>query len=278
MLEGDAGAPVQEAPAAVDPALAVGDPPSGQGKDAGSSTATPKLPGWTGQLTKEQLADIQDRSSKDPKALEELPKGLSELYQSYTSLKAQAVGALKRPAQDAPKEAWDQFYKELGRPESAEGYTLEKPEVPSGMRYDEDSEKWFRSVAYDLGLTNEQARSFYDNWNKTQTARVQKANQARQQAATEAMNSLKAEYKDKFPDVWEGIRQAYTQFIPEGQNGALFKKIHTYGLDNDPDFLRMFHNIYKKIGPPKMVVPSGQGGGSGEKGGFNFNVGGIGRS
>ena len=94
MLEG-AGSAVQEAPVVSDPAPAVGGAQEAQA--AGSGNELPKLPGWTGQLAKEQLAVIQDRVAKDPKALDELPKGLSELYASYDSLKVSSAGALKRP-------------------------------------------------------------------------------------------------------------------------------------------------------------------------------------
>ena len=275
MLEG-AGSAVQEAPVVSDPAPAVGGAQEAQA--AGSGNELPKLPGRTGQLAKEQLAVIQDRVAKDPKALDELPKGLSELYASYDSLKVSSAGALKRPGKDAPKEAWDQFYKELGRPESAEGYTLEKPQIPSGMRYDESTEKWFRGVAHSLGLTQEQAKGFFDEYNKAQVDGMQRNIAARKAAAEVGLTALKQQYGDKFPDVWEGIRQAYSQFMPEGQTGNLFKKIQAYGLDNDPDFLKMWKNIYDKIGPPKFVVPSGEGSGSDKKATFNFKVDGIGRA
>jgi len=230
MLEGATGTVQEAAPVAADPVLAVGDtPPVEEG--TGSGTDAPKFPGWTGQLAKEQLADIQARVAKDPKELESLPKGLSELYASYAALKASSVGAVKRPDKDAPKEAWDQFYNGLGRPESAEGYTLKKPQIPSGMRYDDAQEKWFRGLAHNLGLTQDQARTFFDEYNKAQVAGVQKAIEAKKAAAAEALGKLKTEWGDSFPDKWEGIRQAYTQFIPEGANGALFRKIQAYGLD-----------------------------------------------
>lgn len=273
MLEGSGGT-IVEAPVPVsDPAPAVGGAPEVQ--VAGSGTELPKFPGWTGQLTKEQMAVIQDRVAKDPKALEELPKGLSELYASYDTLKASTVGAIKRPAKDSPKEVWDQFYQELGRPESAEAYTLEKPQIPSGMRYDDTAEKWFRGVAHNLGLTQEQAKGFFEQYNKAQMDGFQRNTAAKKAAADAALATLKQEWKDKFADNWEGLRQAYIQFIPDGVNGNLFKKIQAYGLDNDPDFLRMFKSIYDKIGPPRTVVPLGHGGGTESKGGFQFKLEGV---
>ena len=265
MVVEDTGAnPVDAAP------VVDGAQPASVGNEA-VSVEPPKLPGWTGQLTAEQQAEIKARVAADPKAVDELPKGLTELYSGYSQLKAQSVGAIKVPAQDAPKEAWDQFYKGLGRPESAEGYTFEKPSLPSGMRYDEAQEKWFRGLAHAVGLNTTQAKGIFEEWNKYQIGNVAKAQEGRKAAAKAATDALKAEWGDKFADNWEGVRQSYLQFIPEGQNGKLFKKIQAYGLDNDPDFLKMFRNIWTKIGPPKMVIPRGDGGGPGDKkGGFVF--------
>lgn len=270
MIEGEAGT-LQEAPVIAQEAAPVVDGPK-EGEVAAESTATPKFPGWTGQLAKDQLADIQARVAKDPKALETLPKGLSELYAAYASLQESSKGALKKPAPDAPKEAWDQFLKELGRPESPEGYTLQKPEIPSGMRYDETAEKWFRGVSHALGLTQDQAQGFFDKWNATQAASYKAAMDARKAAAAEAQNALKVKWKDEFPDKWEGMKQAFVQFVPDGEKGRLYQKIQAHGLDNDPDFVQMFYNIYEKMGPAKIVVPSGEGGGAEKKGGFSFGA------
>ena len=276
MLEGEAGTPQVEVPAVAEAPAPVVDGPK-EGEEAGQSTATPKYPGWTGQLSKEQLADIQARVAKDPKALEELPKGLSDLYASYAALKASTVGALKRPAPDAPKEVWDQFYQELGRPESAEGYTLEKPNIPSGMRYNDAAEKWFRERALARGLTQEQAAGFFADWNANQEAQYAQTQMSKKAEAKAALDALRAEWKDGFEDKWEGMRQAYLQFVPGGDTGPFFKKIQAYGLDNDPDFIRVFKNIYERIGPPKLRVPSTEGGGTDQKPGFKFNVDGKGR-
>jgi|SRR5208282_1713 len=261
MLESDTGIAI---PAEGAPAVG-GVQPVSAGNDAPSGTDAPRLPGWIGQLTLDQQAEIKARVTADPKAVDELPKGLTELYSGYSQLKAQSVGALKVPAMDAPKEAWDQFYKGLGRPESAEGYTFDKPQIPNGMRYNEANEKWFRGLAYAAGLNNTQAKAVFENWNKQQLTEFQKLTEARQnQRATDkvqAETSLKQLYGDKYPDKMENMRQAMVALMPEGQNGKLFKKIQANGLDNDPDFLKLWITIGEKIGPPKMVVPRGDGSG-----------------
>ena len=269
--------PNTEAVAPVEGAPAVGGIQPSAGNDAPSGTDTLKLPGWIGQLTADQQAEIKARVAVDPKAVDELPKGLTELYSGYSQLKAQTVGAIKIPATDAPKEAWDQFYKGLGRPESAEGYTLTQPQIPDGMRYDEAQEKWFRGLAYAAGLNDAQAKAIFENWNKVQAENFQKFTESRKaQRVTQKVQAeatLKQLYGDKYPDKMENMRQAMAALMPEGQNGKLFKKIQAQGLDNDPDFLRLWISIGEKIGPPKMVVPLGDG--KGQDTGSNWNFRGV---
>jgi hypothetical protein len=262
MLEPDDG---QTAVAEGAPAVG-GVQPQSAGNDAPAGTEPPRLPGWTGQLTAEQKAQLESRVAADPAALEKLPKGLTELYAKFSELEAQTVGAIKVPPKDAPKEAWDQFYKGLGRPDSAEAYALEKPQIPAGMRYNEAQEKWFRGMAHAIGLNQAQAQGLFDEFNRQQTAEFQKIMESRQaQRKAERDNAetvLKQRYKDAYLDKMEGMRQAYMALMPGGQNGNLFKKVQALGLDNDPDFLQMWINIAEKIGPPRMVVPSTEGGGS----------------
>jgi hypothetical protein len=266
------GEPAQAAVAQEGAPVVDGIQPTSAGNEAPSGTDTPKLPGWTGQLTVEQQAEIKARVAADPKAIDELPKGLTELYSSFSQLKAQAVGALKVPAADAPKEAWDQFYKGLGRPESAEGYTLEKPQVPAGMRYDEAQEKWFRGLVHALGLNQTQAKGVYDEWNKREVATFQKVIEARKSQAKAAIDSLKQEWGNKYEENWAKMQLAYSQFIPGGNQGQLFKKIQAHGLDNDPDFLKMLKSIGDKIGPPRTVVPKEVPGSSAESGGWSIGA------
>lgn len=244
-------------------APAVGGPQAGEpGNVAAPGASTPQLPGWALQLTKDQQEDIKKRVAEDPKALEKIPKGLPELYAQYAALEASQAGAIKMPAKDAPKEQWDQFYQSLGRPVSAEGYALEKPEIPAGMRYNDAEEKWFRGIAFALGLGDFQAKSLFSEWNKQQSAQFAAMQAKRNEASAAAVSSLKKEWGDHFPENWEKMRQSFTQFVPDGANGPFMKKLAAYGLDNDPDVLRFFRNIYERIGPPKFQTPSNEGAGA----------------
>ena len=267
MLEPDTGA---AAPAEAAPAVG-GPQGTAPGSEPASGTDAPVLPGYVkGQLDKETSEALLAEIKADPDLAKRLPKDPTDVFKQWRSLEKASKSALNIPAKDAPKETWDQFYKGLGRPESAEGYTLEKPQIPAGMRYDEAQEKWFRGLAHAAGLTNTQAKGIFDEWNRQQSATFQKMTESRKAAATAAINSLKAEWKDKYADNWARMQEAVAQFIPGGKDGPLRKKLESTGLDNDPDFLRMMKAIGDKIGPPRFVAPRGDQGSSSGKSDWIF--------
>jgi len=261
MLEADSG---QEA-VVDDPAPAVGGAQEAQ--VAGSGTEPPVVPGYIrGQLDKETSEALLAEIKADPELAKRLPKDPTDVFKQWRALDKASKGALRIPEKDAPKEVWDQFYKGLGRPDSAEAYALEKPQIPAGMRYNEAQEKWFRGVAHALGLNQVQAQGLFAEFNKIQTTEFQKTIAARQAQRvadkTNAETVLKQKYKDAYLDKMESMKQAYMALMPGGQEGKLFKKVQALGLDNDPDFLQMWINIGEKIGRPRVVVPSSEGGGS----------------
>jgi hypothetical protein len=268
MLEADTGATasVQEPAPVVD-----GVQGNAPGNDVGSGTDTPALPGYVkGQLDKETSEALLAEIKADPELAKRLPKDPTDIFKQWRTLDKASKSALAIPAKDAPKEVWDQFYKGLGRPESAEGYTLEKPQIPAGMRYDEGREKWFRGLAHAAGLNNAQAKGIFDAWNNQEAATFQKSIEARKVEAKAALDALHAEWQDKFPDNWARMQDAMVQFIPGGKESPLFKKITQWHLDNDPDFLRMMKAIGDKIGPSKFVAPRGDRGGSSGKSEWTF--------
>lgn len=237
-----------------------------------------KLPGYALQFTKEQQAALKEELKRDPKAIEKLPKGLPEFYDSWRTLSANQ-NAIKVPAKEATKEEWDQYYKATGRPDSADQYTLTKPNVPAEFQYSDAVEKWFKGVAFANNLPNSVADGIFAELNKlqvdaltkvrTQQAEAAKKAESEKQAkAQEAINTLKQKWGEKFSENWEGMRKAVAMF----QTPGMIEKAKTLGLENDPDFLVMFFNIYTRIGPDKIVKPSDEGGGRNTgKPGFDFS-------
>lgn len=66
-----------------------------------------------------------------------------------------------QPADDAPKEEWDKYYSNLGRPESPDKYVIKQEE---GSKPFPEAEKAVRQAFYDAGLTPKQAEVIQDKY------------------------------------------------------------------------------------------------------------------
>lgn len=67
------------------------------------------------------------------------------------------------PDANAPKEAWDNFYKTLGRPEAPDAYTLTPTE---GLKYDENFTKGIKGIFHEAGLTQKQVEIVQKGFDK----------------------------------------------------------------------------------------------------------------
>lgn len=261
-IEPDTAGATKETPPVVDGQQAQAPANAGD-----SGVQTPAYPGYVGQFNKAEQEDFKRQIAANPELVKKLPPNIAELYRSWAAHDATLANALIIPQKDAPKDSWDQFYTKLGRPESADKYALEKPQLPSGMTYSEGQEKWLRGLSYALGLTQFQAKALWDESNKAQIAAAETIAKARTAQAAAVMEKLKTTWGDKFTENWDHMGAAWKQF----GNPQLLEKLKAYGMDNDPDMLEFFVKLYQKIGPPKFQTPSGEGGnGSTGRPAFNF--------
>jgi len=75
------------------------------------------------------------------------------------------------PQADDDEDGWQRWYAASGRPEKADDYEFERPSLPEGLPYDEETEKSFRTWAHVNGLNKKQARNLYEGYVKAQTER-----------------------------------------------------------------------------------------------------------
>lgn len=225
-----------------------------------ADTSKVQVPGYVkGQLGADGEA-LMKEIEKDPKVAEGLPKGIPELFKSWRTLQQESTSAVRIPAKDAPKEAWDRYFKAIGRPDSPEGYALTKPQLPNGLPYNDRLEKWFRQQLFDAGVPDGAAQKMFNEWNATQVAAYtanQKALEAQRVSfAKEAEEALRAEYKDEFPQAMQSMSAALARFggakIVETIKQARLPNGAT--LDNHPDFIRMFVEVGRRMDADTMVA------------------------
>lgn len=187
---------------------------------------------------------------------EALPEELrgDSLVKKYPSLPAfvdgfrnaqKLIGAEKipLPKADAPPEVWGQVWSKLGRPETPDGYQLQRPEgvtVPTA----EPLEKGYKEMAHQLGLNARQAQELY-GW-YLQTA---------QQSTSQFEESLQAERGEAEGKLRQEWGRAYDQNLAQAQGAmrrlfdpADIESLEARGLGNDPAFIRMLAKVGKAMG------------------------------
>ena len=133
-----------------------------------------------------------------------------------TAPAAPETPALSLPAKDAPPEAWAEFYKQIGAPDSADAYQLP---VPDGgdAEFAKTAATWFKEA----GLLPQQATALASKWNEFAAAQQAASAQAEAQriAQLDQRNkaeeaTLKTEWGQQHDANMELARRAVRQFIP----------------------------------------------------------------
>ena len=225
-----------------------------------ADTSKVQVPGYVkgqlGGVGEALLTEIQG----DPSLATRLPKGIPELYQSWRTLHDENSSAVRVPAKDAPKEAWDRYYKSIGRPDGPDKYALTIPKLPNGLPYNDRLEKWFRKELFEAGIPQDSAQKIFDHWNETQVAAFEanvKAQEAQRVAfAKQTEETLKAEWKDDFPKNIQTMQAALARFggteVLEVLKNSRDSRTGVT-LDNHPAFVKMLYEVGRRMDEDHMV-------------------------
>jgi hypothetical protein len=158
---------------------------------------------------------------------------------------------VRLPPANARPEAWDEVYKQLGRPDSPDGYEITPPPLPEGVTLDEGETKGFLQHAHKLGLNTRQAQEVL-NYYGDYLARGQEALvRQHQQTEAEAEAELQAEYG---PITYErNVKTARAMFHAEGDPGLIDELINT-GLGNHPRLARFIFRIANEYWKPDQMA------------------------
>jgi hypothetical protein len=228
--------------------------------------------GWRAALP----TDLQNHESLTPfKEVKDLGAGYLDLTTKYTEagkktqeLEGRLKDAIFVPGDKATEQERTQFFAKLGRPETADKYTITKPaDLPEGIQYSAEVEKAFKDFAHKSGFSDAQAKATYDwYFGLIKNGHAQQA-QAEKAATDAAVNSLKDEWKGDAFNVnstlanrvfkkFAGDKPEVTKFIEE-------TKVNGLPLGNHPIFLRLFAAIGKVISDDSLNAGE-RGGGGGE--------------
>ena len=179
-----------------------------------------------------------------------LAKGYSELYSKMGS-------QVKMPTADSPAEEVSAFYKQLGRPNTAEGYT--EPTLADGGEVDKAFFGGMAAIAHEAGLSGTQFDKMVERYlgfeAQAKEAQLVEYNRRLDEADRELHEDT--EFGADYDGNLELSKRAYTDYAPQ-ELKDLLDTDRWKALRNEPSFIKMFTDIAKKNMDDTFVKSDGQ--------------------
>lgn len=137
----------------------------------------------------------------------------ADVVKSYAELQRKLGSAINPLAEDASEEHIDEFYTRLGRPATADGYDLKRPELPDGLEYSEELEKAGRTWFHKAGLNNTQAAILFGGFNEFALAVAEQRVNADKEAVAEATTALRREWGADYDKNLDYAERAFQEYF-----------------------------------------------------------------
>jgi len=166
------------------------------------------------------------------------------LAMSYLEMEKMASGKVKLPTDASAPEDVSAFYQKLGRPDSAEGYTL--PQLAEGQVFDEAFLGEMRTVAHEAGVTDKQFGGLLAKYIGIQ-AQTQEAQLAADNAEAETTTqALQKEWVGDYDKNLEISKRALRELVPDEMKDQLVGLMTEKNLDNNVLFIKFLHSVGAK--------------------------------
>lgn len=244
-------------------------PPSGTAEGAPSGAPALTVDKWREALPEELRGDS---ALKPHQTIEDLAKDL-------VGMKRLMGQSIRIPTADAGEEAVKAFHMKLaevpgveilptpddaegmarlmgklGMPQTPEEYQLNRENLPEGVQPDPEMEKWFRKVAHEARLTNQQAALVDQEFAWLVADMQRQAEEARQQAEQELMRTWGGAYERR-----KGAAAALVSELYEGDQAEALKAL----MEQHPLLTHAFGEIAARYGEDTLVSgDKGSGGGA----------------
>ena len=191
---------------------------------------------------------ISEEYRKDPN-IEKFTEidALAKSYINATKMIGQDKVAV--PTNNSTEEAWNEVYDKLGRPESAEKYSLDaKSKVVS---LDDNAVKQFAETSHKLGLNNKQAQGLLEFYKTNMEGTAQQAKIDTETAQAQAEQELRSEWGREFDTkVKQAGSLAKANMKPEILDMTLSNGTR---LGDHPEIIRGFAKIAGMMAEDKIV-------------------------
>ena len=191
---------------------------------------------------------ISEEYRKDPN-IEKFTE-IDALAKSYiNATKMIGQDKVSVPTNNSTEEAWNEVYDKLGRPESAEKYSLDaKSKVVS---LDDNAVKQFAETSHKLGLNNKQAQGLLEFYKTNMEGTAQQAKIDTETAQAQAEQALRSEWGREFDTkVKQAGSLAKANIKPEVLDMTLSNGTR---LGDHPEIIKGFAKIAGMMAEDKIV-------------------------
>ena len=153
------------------------------------------------------------------------------------------------PTNNSTEDQWNEVYDKLGRPESADKYTLDaKSEVIS---LDDNAVKQFAETSHKLGLNNKQAQGLLEFYKTNMEGTAQQAKVDAETAQAQAEQQLRSEWGREFETK---VKQA-SSLAKANMNPEILDMTLSNGarLGDHPEIIKGFAKIAGMMSEDKIV-------------------------
>jgi len=194
-------------------------------------------------------ASVQDWRSTLPeeiathRSLENITD-VGALAKSYVNAQ-KLIGADKvvLPGKHATPEERAEFYSKIGRPGSIDDYQIDVVDnTPDNVV------NFFRKAAFDSGLTQEQADTFFNNYNDFSTTQLETNTKALESLRDNAIQELKSQGGDAYDDRQQLATATINEFAGSKETAnamATTRMADGTMLGDNPNFVRLMSDIGK---------------------------------
>lgn len=128
-------------------------------------------------------------------------------------------------------------------PERPEGYELRRASLPEGASYPEEVERSYLQFAHQNHMTPAQVQANYDWYMRNLAAMTGDAGDPGGYSEVQSMAELRQEWGADYEANVSVAKKAFWQFADD----RLIEKVDATGLGNDPDFIKLFHEIGQEM-------------------------------
>ena len=168
---------------------------------------------------------------------------------SVSELEGKLSNSVAKLGEGATSDEVKAFYRELGAPEDAKGYELNKRDAIEGLAYDDKLEAAYRETALSLGLSKQQAAKLYDWYSEVNEAVFTNAQQSKETSLDESVENLKKSWGAEYDAKLEKTKKAVAEFGGDELKTLLDES----GLGNNPIMIEAFHKIGAAMSEDKLI-------------------------